>query len=81
MDKRGHILVDDYQNTNIPGIYAVGDVIGKALLTPGENFYALKALRAPFHPTVSFGVFAFTTLYPVNVKKIKSNCNPVQSLW
>ena len=73
MDKRGHILVDDYQNTNVPGIYAVGDVIGKALLTPGENLSDLKTLRAPFHPTVSFGVFAFTTLYPVNDKKIKSN--------
>ena len=73
MDKRGHILVDDYQNTNIPGIYAVGDVIGKALLTPGENFYAIKALRAPFHTTVSFGVFAITTMYTVYGKKIKSN--------
>ncbi|XP_067943796.1 glutathione reductase, mitochondrial-like [Watersipora subatra] len=34
MDSRGHVIVDDYQNTNISGIYAVGDVIGKALLTP-----------------------------------------------
>ena len=35
MDSKGHVIVDDYQNTNVPGIYAVGDVIGKALLTPG----------------------------------------------
>ena len=34
LDKAGHILVDDYQNTNIPGLYALGDVAGKALLTP-----------------------------------------------
>ncbi|KAF6040929.1 GSR [Bugula neritina] len=33
-DSKGHVIVDDYQNTNVPGIYAVGDVIGKALLTP-----------------------------------------------
>uniref|UniRef100_A0A8C6UMS1 Glutathione reductase n=1 Tax=Neogobius melanostomus TaxID=47308 RepID=A0A8C6UMS1_9GOBI len=33
-DERGHIVVDEFQNTSRPGIYAVGDVCGKALLTP-----------------------------------------------
>ena len=33
-DEIGNIPVDDYQNTNVEGIYAVGDVIGKAQLTP-----------------------------------------------
>uniref|UniRef100_A0A8C8DH85 Glutathione reductase n=1 Tax=Oryzias sinensis TaxID=183150 RepID=A0A8C8DH85_9TELE len=33
-DDRGHIIVDDFQNTTRSGIYAVGDVCGKALLTP-----------------------------------------------
>ncbi|XP_077000548.1 glutathione reductase, mitochondrial isoform X2 [Tamandua tetradactyla] len=33
-DERGHIIVDEFQNTNVKGIYAVGDVCGKALLTP-----------------------------------------------
>ncbi|XP_024139025.1 glutathione reductase, mitochondrial isoform X1 [Oryzias melastigma] len=33
-DERGHIIVDDFQNTTRSGIYAVGDVCGKALLTP-----------------------------------------------
>ena len=32
--KQGFVPVDEYQNTNVPGIYAVGDVIGKAQLTP-----------------------------------------------
>lgn len=36
-DDRGHIIVDDFQNTSRPGIYAVGDVCGKALLTPGRK--------------------------------------------
>jgi glutathione reductase (NADPH) len=31
---RGNIKVDDYQNTNVPGIYALGDVTGKVPLTP-----------------------------------------------
>lgn len=29
-----HIMVDAYQNTNIPGIYAVGDITGNHELTP-----------------------------------------------
>ncbi len=31
---RGHIPVDAWQNTNVAGIYAIGDVAGKAELTP-----------------------------------------------
>ncbi|XP_059144464.1 glutathione reductase, mitochondrial-like [Physella acuta] len=34
VDKHNNIEVDEYQNTNINGIYALGDVCGKALLTP-----------------------------------------------
>ncbi|TNG00357.1 MAG: glutathione-disulfide reductase [Gammaproteobacteria bacterium] len=33
-DERGFILTDEYQNTNIPGVYAVGDVTGRTALTP-----------------------------------------------
>uniref|UniRef100_A0A7N8Y5L1 Glutathione reductase, mitochondrial n=1 Tax=Mastacembelus armatus TaxID=205130 RepID=A0A7N8Y5L1_9TELE len=33
-DESGHIIVDEFQNTSRPGIYAVGDVCGRALLTP-----------------------------------------------
>jgi glutathione reductase (NADPH) len=32
--KDGSIVVDKYQNTSVPGISAVGDIAGKALLTP-----------------------------------------------
>uniref|UniRef100_UPI00358F6043 glutathione reductase, mitochondrial isoform X2 n=1 Tax=Myxine glutinosa TaxID=7769 RepID=UPI00358F6043 len=34
LDSTGHICTDEYQNTNHSGIYALGDVCGKALLTP-----------------------------------------------
>ena len=34
LDHKGYIKVDEYQNTNISGIYALGDVIGKVELTP-----------------------------------------------
>ncbi|KAI6164209.1 hypothetical protein EDD17DRAFT_1725244 [Pisolithus thermaeus] len=33
-DRKGDIVVDDHQNTSTKGIYAIGDVQGKALLTP-----------------------------------------------
>jgi len=33
--ENGHIKVDQFQNTSASGVYALGDVAGKALLTPG----------------------------------------------
>lgn len=40
-DKDGYIRTDKYQNTNVHGIYAIGDVTGEAQLTP----VAVKAGR------------------------------------
>uniref|UniRef100_A0A8B9ZXA2 glutathione-disulfide reductase n=1 Tax=Anas zonorhyncha TaxID=75864 RepID=A0A8B9ZXA2_9AVES len=34
VDARGHVVVDKFQNTSRKGVYAVGDVCGRALLTP-----------------------------------------------
>jgi len=34
LDERGFIVTDKYQNTNVNGIYAVGDNTGRAQLTP-----------------------------------------------
>jgi glutathione reductase (NADPH) len=34
LTERGAIKVDDYQNTNLPGVYALGDVTSKVPLTP-----------------------------------------------
>uniref|UniRef100_UPI00333EF442 glutathione-disulfide reductase n=1 Tax=Castellaniella defragrans TaxID=75697 RepID=UPI00333EF442 len=34
LEARGYIAVDEYQNTSVPGIYAVGDVTGQIELTP-----------------------------------------------
>ncbi|MEO7033922.1 MAG: glutathione-disulfide reductase [Polyangiaceae bacterium] len=33
-DASGHVVVDEWQNTTAPGVYAVGDVTGHATLTP-----------------------------------------------
>jgi len=34
VNNHGDVTVDDYQNTSVPNVYAIGDVAGKALLTP-----------------------------------------------
>jgi glutathione reductase (NADPH) len=34
LDSEGHVITDDWQNTNVPGVCAVGDVTGRAELTP-----------------------------------------------
>lgn len=34
LDKKGDVVVDEFQNSNVKGVYAIGDVQGKALLTP-----------------------------------------------
>lgn len=33
-DADGFIAIDDYQNTNVPGVYAIGDVTPRLALTP-----------------------------------------------
>ncbi|PFH52478.1 hypothetical protein AMATHDRAFT_139959 [Amanita thiersii Skay4041] len=68
LDKKGNIVVDDYQNTNIKNVYSIGDVQGKALLTPvaiaagrrlsnrlfGPNNYRDDKLSYENIPTVVF---------------------------
>lgn len=34
LDTDGHVVTDDYQNTNVDGVYAIGDVTGRWQLTP-----------------------------------------------
>jgi glutathione reductase (NADPH) len=34
LDVHGFVPTDEYQNTNVPGIYALGDVTGRVALTP-----------------------------------------------
>lgn len=57
----GHINVDEFQNTSVEGIYALGDVTGQAELTPGkswvyylsERFYADNE-KSPLPPAVNW---------------------------
>lgn len=77
-DSRGNIVVDEYQRTNVVGITAIGDVCGKALLTPvaiaagrrlsnrlfGPKEYAEDKLNYANIPTVVFSyVLLFLSLW------------------
>ncbi|MFW6341959.1 MAG: glutathione-disulfide reductase, partial [Halothiobacillaceae bacterium] len=34
MERNGVVPTDEFQNTNVPGVYAIGDITGRAPLTP-----------------------------------------------
>ncbi len=34
VDDCGFVITDGFQNTNVPGVYAIGDITGRAALTP-----------------------------------------------
>jgi glutathione reductase (NADPH) len=34
VDRSDFVMTDEFQNTNVPGVYAIGDVTGRAALTP-----------------------------------------------
>ena len=39
MTAKGDVETDDFQNTSAKNVYAVGDVIGKWQLTPGNDVF------------------------------------------
>jgi dihydrolipoamide dehydrogenase len=57
MDKRGFVQVDNHFQTNIPGLYAIGDVIGGAMLAhkAEEEGVALAELLAGQAGHVNYG--------------------------
>lgn len=50
LDEKGNVVVDEYQETGVPGIIALGDVAGKALLTPVAIAAARRLSNRLFGP-------------------------------
>jgi len=50
LDRRGFIQVDEFQNSSVKGIYALGDVAGKKLLTPVAIAAGRKLAHRLFEP-------------------------------
>ena len=51
--EKGFIKVDEYQNTSVPNLYALGDIAGKKLLTPGLILVFLLSLSLSLSPSPS----------------------------
>ena len=54
---KGHIIVDEYQETGVPGVYALGDVCGIQELTP------VSAVRSSFFRCLSGTVIPALSSY------------------
>lgn len=64
LGRRGEVLVDEFMQTNIPGIYAIGDVTGKAMLAHVASTQGLVAVenilghqRAIDYTVIPAGIF------------------------
>ncbi|MCB1418629.1 MAG: glutathione-disulfide reductase [Notoacmeibacter sp.] len=65
-DKLGAIVVDEYQRTNVPHIFAVGDVTNRVQLTPVAIHEAMCVVQTAFrdnptqpdHDTIATAVFS-----------------------
>ena len=49
LDDRGYIKTDQYLETNVPGIWALGDIVGKYVLKHSANLEAAYAANNIFH--------------------------------
>lgn len=58
VDERGFIVVDDQMRTNVPGVYAIGDVAGHQLLAhkaSHEGIVCVEHIAGEGHHTVDYG--------------------------
>jgi mycothione reductase len=49
----GHIIVDDYMRTDVPHIYAFGDILGKYLFRHSANFEGEYVFRTHFEKSMN----------------------------
>ena len=75
-DSQGRIVVDEFQNTNVLGVYALGDVCGKVELTPmaiaagrrlGDRLFGGKATAKADYEFVPTVVFSHPTIGTVGL--------------
>ena len=50
VDERGFIGTDEYLETGVPGIWALGDIVGKYMLKHSANLEAAHVAHNIFHP-------------------------------
>lgn len=58
VDERGFVVVDDHLRTNVPGVFAIGDVAGHQLLAhkaSHEGIVCVEHIAGKGHGTVDYG--------------------------
>ncbi len=80
-NEQGFILTDKYQSTNIEGIYAIGDVTGRAQLTPvaiaagrrlGDRLFGAMADRYLPYETIPTVVFSHPPIGTVGLTETEA---------
>lgn len=56
VDERGYVAVDEYLETNVPGVWALGDIVGRYLLKHSANLEAAYVAHNIFNPTAKVEV-------------------------
>lgn len=78
LTSRGNVVVDDYEKTTVDGIWAIGDVIGKAPLTPvaiaagrrlGDRLYGGKPERKMSYDTIATVMFTHPPIGTVGLSE------------
>lgn len=81
LSPRGTVVVDDYEKTNVDGIYAIGDVIGKAPLTPvaiaagrrlGDRLYGGKPERKMSYDDIATVMFTHPPIGTIGMSEEKA---------
>ena len=81
VDKRGMILVDEFEKTTVDGIYAIGDIIGKAPLTPvaiaagrrlGDRLYGGKPERKMSYDNIATVMFTHPPIGTIGMSEEKA---------
>lgn len=85
LGRRGEILVNDRMETNVPGVYAIGDVVGKAMLAHVASAQGKVAVenilghpRAMSYDVVPAGIFTLPEIGRVGwtEQEARARCSP-----
>lgn len=81
LDARGMVIVDDEEKTTVDGIYAIGDIIGKAPLTPvaiaagrrlGDRLYGGKPDRKMSYDNIATVMFTHPPIGTIGMSEEKA---------
>ena len=81
LSQRGTVVVDEYEKTTVDGIWAIGDVIGKAPLTPvaiaagrrlGDRLYGGKPERKMSYDNIATVMFTHPPIGTIGMSEEKA---------